>query len=93
MTVSDDAVTASGERLGEVVPWQQRGVGKNRIRDPLGRYLGQFSKKNVENDHEEKRLNNSPEDTQNRLLVSNLNVTPNEEIQQFAISQEITYLG
>jgi hypothetical protein len=93
MTVSDDAITASVERLGKIIPWQQCGIGKNRIGDPLGRYLGQFSKENVENDHEEKRLNNGPEDTQNRLLVSNLNVTPNQKIQQFTIIQEITYLG
>lgn len=55
MTVSHYAVTAGVERLGKIGPWQQSGIGKNRIGNAFRRYSGKFPKKNAKNDRERKR--------------------------------------
>ncbi len=82
---ANQAVSGSRKSIGKIGPGQKTGIYKNRIRDAVGRYLGQPPEKEREYYHGENRLDNGPKTTQNRLLVSNLDLSLGQKIKKFTV--------
>ena len=62
-------------------PGQQRRKREERVRNALARDLGESSKDDRKDHHREERLDYGPGDTEARLLVPDLNVSPDEEVR------------
>ena len=86
--VAHHDIGAAAERAGKISPGNQRGEIEDRIRQPLGRQLSQPAEENCEDAHGHERLDNDPEDADDGLLVTYLDVAPDEEIKEFAIGPE-----
>ncbi len=65
---------------GEEVPRQESCVGENRIWNFTGGYSRQLTEEKGEDDHHEYGLDHSPGYSQDRLLVADLDIPPDEEV-------------
>ena len=84
----DEAVPASGQRVGEQSPRQQTGVDKDGIGEPAGVDPGEPAEHHAEHDHFDKRLDQGPKHSEYGLLVSNLDVAPGKKIEQLPVGPE-----
>ena len=64
--------TGFSERAGKKLPKKKSNVDENRVGDIIGRDLCHSAKKNTENNHRRKRLDQRPKYTNGSLLVSYL---------------------
>ena len=83
--IANQAVAGFRQRKGEQLPWKQSAVGENRIWHPIRRHLGKPPEDYAEDHHGHKRLKKSPSGAEGRLLVSDLDIAPAEEVKQLAI--------
>ncbi len=60
-------------------------VGKHGIGKAVGGYLPQLAEEQAENEHGEEGLDDRPCGAERGLLVANLDVAPDEEVQQLAV--------
>ncbi len=72
------------QRAGKVHPGKQGAVVKDGIRQPVRIHLGQFAEEKAEHHHGHEGLNHRPGRADGGLLVANLDVAPDEEIEQLA---------
>src|SRR5882724_13286804 len=86
--VFDDDVGGHLEGVGEVGPGNERGEIENGIGEAVGGELGETAEEKSEDEHVEKRLENDPEDADGGLFVADLDVAPDEEIEELAVSPD-----
>jgi len=86
--VVDDNVGGELEGVGEVGPGNESGEIENRIRQSLGWEFGEAAKKESEDEHGENGLENDPEDADDGLLVADLNVAPDEEVEELTVGPD-----
>ena len=65
------------ETGGEITPNDQTRIIKEQRREPLGWYLGKFSKDQSKNNRKEERLENKPSWAKNGLFILGEKVPPN----------------
>ena len=86
------AVSRLRESVGKERPGDQGRKCKDGIGNAVRRHLRQIPKKQAEYKHGQEGLQNGPQSTQGCLLVSDLNVTPAEKVEQFAVLPEFTQI-
>jgi hypothetical protein len=77
------------QAIGEESPRDKSGVGENWIGKAIRGDLSQFSKKNTENHHGEKRLDNGPGRAKHSLLVADPDISPGHEVQKFTVLPQL----
>ena len=82
-----DAMREAGR---EERPRHERGVGEERVGNAVRRHMREASEEEREHDHREQRLEHRPSDPEHGLLVADLEVAPDEEVQQLAIGDDLT---
>src|SRR5262249_6923888 len=87
---ADEAVGGLAESLGEEGPGDERCEGEYRIRHAIGGDLGEPTEEDTEDDHGHKGLNDGPGSPEHGLLVPNLDVAPDEEVQQLPVGPQFT---
>jgi hypothetical protein len=91
--VRNDAAASRRQSIGKEIPLHESGEYEQWVGSIAGGHTGHLSEEGAENGHLDKWLQNSPRRSQDRLLVSNLDVTPNQEVKQLAISPELLEIG
>ena len=86
--IFDDDVGGRQEGVGEVGPGNERGEIKNGIRQAVGGKLGEAAEEQSEDQHVENGLENDPEDADGGLFVANLDVAPDEKIEELAVGPD-----
>src|SRR6266571_3737085 len=86
--VFDDDVSGGLEGVGEVGPRDERGEVEDGVGQAVGGELGEAAKEKSEDEHVEDGLENDPEDADGGLFVADLDVAPDEEIKEFAVSPD-----
>ena len=84
--VFDDDVGGGLERVGKVGPGDERGEVEDGVGQAVGGELGEAAEEKSEDEHVEDGLENDPEDADGGLFVAYLDVAPDEEIEELAIS-------
>ncbi len=87
--VFDHHVSGGRERVGEVGPGDQRSEVENGIREAVRGELSETAEEKSENEHVEDGLQDDPEDTDGGLLVADLNVSPDEEVEELAVGPDL----
>src|SRR6266404_3359932 len=83
--IFDHHVGGRQEGVGKVGPGNERGEIKDGIRQTVGGKFGEAAEEQSENQHVENGLENDPQDADGGLFVADLDVAPDEEIEQLAI--------
>src|SRR2546425_641136 len=87
LIVNDD-VGGHLEGGGEVGPGDEGGEIENGIREAVGGELGEAAEEESEDEHGEDGLQNDPEDADGGLFVADLDVAPNEKVEEFAVGPD-----
>jgi hypothetical protein len=90
--VRDQAFGGLERAALEELERDERREAEERVRKPLRRNLGDPSEDEGEDNHRKQRLDNGPQTSQHRLLVSNLDVTPDQVIREAAVLPELFQL-
>src|SRR5262249_15284713 len=80
----------AAERGGEVHPGDQRGVSEDRVGQAFGRYASQAAEEDAEDDHRHEWLDHRPGRADRGLLIADLEIAPDEEVEQLAVLPELT---
>ncbi len=83
--VPDQADAGLAKSAGEIGPGQEPRVVEDRVGQTVVWQLGHFAEQQREHDHRHERLQNRPVRPEHRLLVTDLDVAPDEEEEQLAI--------
>src|SRR5229473_1442253 len=86
--VVDDDVGGQLERVGEIGPGDESGEVEDGIGEAVGGELGEAAEKESEDEHVENGLQDDPEDADGGLLVADLDIAPDEEVKEFAVSPD-----
>jgi hypothetical protein len=86
--IFDDHIRGGRERVGEVGPGDQRGEIEDRIGQAVGRKLGEAAEEQSEDEHVEDGLQDHPHDANSSLFVTDLNVAPDEEVEELAVGPD-----
>src|SRR5713101_3581978 len=87
LVVHDDA-GGHLQGVGEISPGDKRGKIENGIREALGGELGEASEEKSKDEHGKDGLENDPEDTDGGLLVADLDVAPDEKVEELAVGPD-----
>src|SRR2546422_6853277 len=87
LIVNDD-VGGHLEGGGEVGPGDEGGEIENGIREAVGGELGEAAEEEREDERSEDGLENDPEDADGGLFVADLDVAPNEKVEEFAVGPD-----
>ena len=86
---ADDARGRFVEAEGKEGPRHEAREIEDRVREPVRRHPGEPPEEQAEDEHGEQRLQHGPRHAERRLLVPDLDVTPDEEEQQLAIVPQL----
>ena len=86
--VADHALGGRADGVGEKGPGQKAGKDKQRVGDGRIRLGCHPRQEQREHRHGRQRLQDGPGGAENRLLVTDLDVAPDEEIQQFPVAPQ-----
>src|SRR5216683_1442385 len=89
LAVHDD-VGGHLQGVGEVGPGDESGEIKNGIGEAVRGELGEAAEKESEDEHVEDRLENDPQDADDRLFVADFDVAPDEEVKKLAVGPDFT---
>ena len=91
--VAAERRAAAAQRRREVGPRHERRQREDRVGQAVGRHLRQLAEEDREDDHRHQRLDDRPGGAEHRLLVADLDVAPDEEIQQLAVRPDFRERG
>ncbi len=85
-----EAPTRVCESPGEKIPRKEGRISEDGVGYAVGGNACKLAKKEGEDDHHEDRLDDGPRDAENHLLVTDLDVAPDEEIQEFTMIPQLS---
>ena len=91
MLLVDQALPGLGDPAGEERPGDQPGEDEDRVRDALGGDAREPPEDHREDEHRQERLEHGPGHAQDRLLVADLDVAPDEEEEQLAARGAVSF--
>ncbi len=87
-----EAVGGLVHRVGKQRPRHERGICEHWIGKAVRGHPGQMAEKDGEDHHREERLDDRPGRAEHRLLVADLDVTPDEKVQELAVLPQVAEL-
>ena len=88
-TIGNEAGAGERHRRREVRPREKRRIREDRIRNALGREVGESPEDECKDDHRQERLQDRPQHADRRLLVAHRDVSPCERQQQLPVLPEL----
>jgi hypothetical protein len=87
LVVNDD-VGGHLEGVGEIGPGDESGEVEDGIGEAVGGELGEVAEEESEDEHVEDGLEDDPEDADDGLFVADLDVAPDEKVEEFAVGPD-----
>ena len=90
---ADEAARRTGSGPGRRRSTEAGREGEDRVREAVGADAGELAEEDREDDHRHQRLEDRPRDSEGRLLVPDLDVAPDEEVEQLPVLPDIPEAG
>src|SRR5438874_2273659 len=78
--------------MREELPREQGAIDEDGIWKTVGRYLSQLPEEDAEDDHRKQRLDDGPGRSEDRLLVADLDVAPDQEVHELPVLPQVGQL-
>ncbi len=92
MGVGSESSGGVGEAAGEIAPEHSAGHVEEHLRKTVGGKLGDVAKDDGEYQRGKQRLDDEPQRTKDRLLITRDKVAPHEQADQVAVMPDVAQL-